>query len=171
MSGHDWRASAACRSADPEIFFPTADGGPVYDAQVAVAKAICAGCPVRVQCLDEALARIPYGVAGGLTPEERRGRHRRVAAVPTSALEVGLRRGATRAEVEAAGRVLLLAGRPVGEVAQRCGVSERTAVRWAARIRETPLDIAEGSAAATAAPLFSRSNALAGTRVTEGNRS
>ncbi len=45
-----------------------------HAAQVAVAKAVCARCPVRAACLDEALIRIPYGIAGGLTPEERRGR-------------------------------------------------------------------------------------------------
>lgn len=161
MSVSDWRLFATCQSVDPEIFFPSADAGPVYAAQVAVAKAICAGCPVRAECLDEALARIPYGIAGGLTPEERRGRRRRVAAASTSALAAGLRRGATRAEIEAAGRVLLIAGRPVREVAQRCGVSERTAVRWAARIRSADLDGAEGRAS-TGEPERHRSSALRG---------
>ena len=71
----DWRTRAACRSMDPEIWFPAATEGPTYEAQVAVAKAVCAGCPVRAACLDEAV-RIPYGIAGGLTPEERRGRRR-----------------------------------------------------------------------------------------------
>ena len=41
-------------------------------------------------------------------------------------------------EREAAGRVLLAAGRPIREVARRCGVSERTAARWAARLRAAP---------------------------------
>ncbi len=47
-----------------KVFFPTAETGPVFEAQVAVAKAVCAHCPVRAQCLDEALARIPDGIAG-----------------------------------------------------------------------------------------------------------
>ena len=68
----EWRTRAACRSVDPEVFFPTAEVGPMYDAQVAVAKAVCTRCPVRVECLNEALVRIPEGIAGGLTPEERR---------------------------------------------------------------------------------------------------
>ncbi len=58
---NEWRTRAACRSVDPDVFFPTAEAGPVYDAQVAVAKAVCAGCPVRAECLAEALVRIPYG--------------------------------------------------------------------------------------------------------------
>lgn len=170
MSVHDWRELAACRSSDPEIFFPAADSGPSYVAQVAVAKTICAGCPVRAECLAEALTRIPFGIAGGLTPEERRGARHRVGADPVAVLEVGLRAGASRTEIEAAGRVLLIAGRPAREVARRCRVSERTAIRWATRLRTPPHDHeVEGSAAATAAPLrFSRSNDLLMARITEG---
>ncbi len=64
---------AACRGEDPELFFPFASAGAVFEAQVGAAKKVCAGCPVREQCLDEALERIPEGVAGGLTAAERRG--------------------------------------------------------------------------------------------------
>ena len=56
MSGGGWRERAACRSVDPELFFPAAEAGPVYAAQVAAAKRVCAGCPVRAACLAEALA-------------------------------------------------------------------------------------------------------------------
>lgn len=73
----DWRTRAACLGVDPELFFPVAETGPVLDAQVATAKAVCAHCPVRAQCLTEALTRIPYGIAGGLTEDERRALHRR----------------------------------------------------------------------------------------------
>ncbi len=76
-TGHDWRAAAACVGTDPELFFPVAEAGPHYDAQAAAAKAVCAGCPVVAECLAEALARIPYGVAGGLTEGERRALRRR----------------------------------------------------------------------------------------------
>src|SRR4051794_14169037 len=51
---------------------PPAESGPARIMQVAAAKAVCARCPVREQCLTEALARIPYGIAGGLTEHERR---------------------------------------------------------------------------------------------------
>lgn len=125
-----WRSRAACRGTDPEAFFPTAEDGPVYDAQVAAAKAICRGCPVRAECLEEALARMPFGVAGGLTPEERRGARPPRVSGPAVLLEAGLARRASRRELQAAGRVLLAAGRPVAEVAARCRVSERTVQRW-----------------------------------------
>jgi hypothetical protein len=62
---------------DPELFFPVAEAGPVLDAHVATAKTVCARCPVRAECLAEALARIPYGIAGGLTEDERRALGRR----------------------------------------------------------------------------------------------
>ena len=75
--GQDWRSVAGCLGVDPELFFPVAETGPAHDAQVAAAKAVCARCPVVAECLAEALARIPYGVAGGLTEDERRALRRR----------------------------------------------------------------------------------------------
>ncbi len=68
----DWRESGACRKADTALFFPVSDdaAGP--------AKAICAICPVREQCLRFALAnREEQGVWGGLTETERRRIRRR----------------------------------------------------------------------------------------------
>ena len=82
----DWRSDAACLGiADPDLFFPTAETGPLHDAQVAAAKAVCAGCPVVTECLAEALARIPDGIAGGLTADERRALRRRGRTAVTSA--------------------------------------------------------------------------------------
>lgn len=72
-----WRDRAACLGVDPELFFPVADTGPAHVAQVEAAKAVCAGCPVVAECLAEALARIPDGIAGGLTAAERRALRRR----------------------------------------------------------------------------------------------
>jgi WhiB family transcriptional regulator, redox-sensing transcriptional regulator len=66
-----WRSAAACRSADPELFFPISAVGKALE-QVAEAKAICARCPVRRQCLAFALrTRQAHGIWGGLTEEER----------------------------------------------------------------------------------------------------
>jgi hypothetical protein len=70
--GVDWLTGAACTGVDPEIFFPTAEDGPVLGAQERLAKTVCVGCPVRSACLAWALRALPYGIAGGLTPEERR---------------------------------------------------------------------------------------------------
>ena len=67
----NWRAAAACRFADPDLFFPVSDLGKGLD-QEAEAKAICAGCRVRRQCLAFALrTRQVHGIWGGLTERER----------------------------------------------------------------------------------------------------
>jgi len=69
----DWTALAACRTADPEIFFPAARPDTrAFKAQARKAITWCAGCTVRPECLRFALAnRIGHGVFGGLTARER----------------------------------------------------------------------------------------------------
>jgi len=68
--GH-WRSAAACRFADPELFFPISDSGKSLE-QVAEAKAVCAGCPVRRECLAFAVGTQQlYGIWGGTTADER----------------------------------------------------------------------------------------------------
>lgn len=68
----DWTERAACRGLDPDLFYPVGTTGPALE-QVAAAKAICARCPVRDDCLDWALRTgEAHGVWGGTTPEERR---------------------------------------------------------------------------------------------------
>lgn len=68
----DWRHRAACTSVDPELFFPTAVGGSALVEQEAAAKAVCARCPVLGECRQWAVTQLPYGIAGGLTENERR---------------------------------------------------------------------------------------------------
>lgn len=66
-----WWQLAACRSADPDLFFPISGAGPALE-QAAAAKTICAGCPVRRDCLTYAtFTRQQYGIWGGLTEDER----------------------------------------------------------------------------------------------------
>ena len=73
----DWRRDAACRDADPELFFPDGDISSAR-AQVKTAKFICQGCPVSATCLNWALASgQEAGIWGGLTEDERRGLHGR----------------------------------------------------------------------------------------------
>lgn len=67
-----WRYLAICRSEDPELFHPVSQSGPAYDAQVEKAKAVCHRCPVRAECLSEALASPQDGIWGGLAEDERR---------------------------------------------------------------------------------------------------
>lgn len=72
MMNEDWRHHAACRDEDPELFFPVSDMGPGAQ-QTAQAKAVCARCPVREECLRYALDNgLDYGIFGGLTERERR---------------------------------------------------------------------------------------------------
>jgi WhiB family redox-sensing transcriptional regulator len=66
-----WLGAAACRKVDTGIFFPR--GTPNF-VQVAneLAKAVCATCPVRSQCLSFALSTDQeYGVWGGYDEKER----------------------------------------------------------------------------------------------------
>ena len=55
----DWSRLAACRDGDPDALF-------VQGAEQNIAKRICRGCPVRYECLADALDnRIEFGVWGG----------------------------------------------------------------------------------------------------------
>jgi WhiB family redox-sensing transcriptional regulator len=74
----EWTDRAVCRDEDPELFFPGGMEGPAL-LQIAEAKAVCARCPVRAECLEYALRELPYGVAGGLTEDERRTARQRSA--------------------------------------------------------------------------------------------
>jgi len=85
--GVDWRDQAACARTDAEVFFhPDKERGAPRRERDALAKVVCAGCPVIQQCREDALTRRePYGVWGGLTEEEREAiwsaeRRREVAA-------------------------------------------------------------------------------------------
>lgn len=67
-----WTSRAACLGSDPDLFFPIGSSGPAL-RQEAQAKAVCARCPVRTDCLGYALATgQAAGVWGGATEEERR---------------------------------------------------------------------------------------------------
>ena len=75
----NWRARAACRGTDPELFFPIGRDD-VDRPEIDAAKEICAGCPVLDDCLDYALAtHQPDGIWGGLTTSERQRLARRRA--------------------------------------------------------------------------------------------
>ena len=65
-----WQQLAACLHADPEVWFPSRSDWHIAQH----AKQICQGCPVRGECLDQALAEgYQHGIWGGLTADERRG--------------------------------------------------------------------------------------------------
>lgn len=63
----DWQDDASCRDVDPGIFFPE------RGQSTREAKRVCAGCPVRIECLTFALTNNErFGVWGGLSDTERR---------------------------------------------------------------------------------------------------
>ena len=64
----DWMDDAACNGMDGTLFFP--DRG--ENNKLASAKAICARCLVKDECLDFALDNdIYHGVWGGMSGVER----------------------------------------------------------------------------------------------------
>lgn len=74
-----WWDAAACRNADPELFFPISATA-VSANDVRRAKQVCASCPVSSPCLSYALThRQEQGIWGGLTDEERQSLRRKLA--------------------------------------------------------------------------------------------
>jgi len=61
-----WATRGACVTMDPDGFF-------VQGAEQNLAKTTCVACPVKTECLADALDnRIDFGVWGGMTERERR---------------------------------------------------------------------------------------------------
>ena len=80
-----WFEQAACRGMGPKLFFPLEDeprGRRSQEAQLAALQ-VCAGCEVRVECLDyvchprrstppwQTTAWASYGVWGGVSARGR----------------------------------------------------------------------------------------------------
>lgn len=68
-----WKDRAACRDAEPELFFPDTR----TETEAARTRAWCSACPVRTACLEYAMDHGEYGIWGGLSEQERRLEHRR----------------------------------------------------------------------------------------------
>jgi WhiB family redox-sensing transcriptional regulator len=65
--GQGWRAEANCRGVDPDLFFPE------RGATTGEAKAVCAACVVREDCLEYAIANgEKFGIWGGMAERQRR---------------------------------------------------------------------------------------------------
>jgi WhiB family redox-sensing transcriptional regulator len=66
-----WRALAACRGTDTDVFYPEGRGQALRDKEE-TAKQICAECPVSRECRLAARERPErHGIWGGLTEDER----------------------------------------------------------------------------------------------------
>ncbi|MFG6197740.1 WhiB family transcriptional regulator [Nonomuraea sp. JJY05] len=82
MISPEWHTRAACRGVPGWVFVndkePLRGGRPRPEYNEAKAKAYCRRCPVREQCLDEAIAMGErYVIRGGLNPDELADERRR----------------------------------------------------------------------------------------------
>ena len=81
-----WENSAACASRPFLFFGPERETGIERDSRESVAKTICRKCPVRDECLADAIAHTDiWGVRGGMGEKERQkylGRLRAQAVSP-----------------------------------------------------------------------------------------
>lgn len=68
----EWMRSAACKGSTA-LFFPSAQTVGQVDL-IREAKALCAACSVRAECLAFALEHPQKGIWGGTTERERRTR-------------------------------------------------------------------------------------------------
>ena len=64
-----WRTQAACRTADPALFFP--DTEEQAATCLPVAAALCAGCPVSEDCAAYAEVSNVSGIWAGRLYEDR----------------------------------------------------------------------------------------------------
>lgn len=121
-----WREHAACKGVDSELFFPVSG----KREHATEALQVCAACPVRQACLDDAVERgDDWAVLGGHTAKERQAMRGDVALKHVrQAIRYHLDRG--RTDTEIATRV----GCGVAAVAQ-IRASRYTADRDAAILR------------------------------------
>ncbi|HEX2299677.1 MAG TPA: WhiB family transcriptional regulator [Pseudonocardiaceae bacterium] len=121
-----WMARGTCAQVgDPELFYP--EGEPVATAR---AKQVCAGCPVRAECLAYALGRDErHGIWGGMSAWQRR---KLVGPRDRRTPSAGVRERATEI------RRLTAGGLSDRQVADRIGVTDRTVLRIRSRFGIPP---------------------------------
>lgn len=123
----DWRDHAAC-SGLGDIFLPRDE----RNASSAEPKRICAGCPVRTECLDAAMDEEGSvdqfrraGVRGGLTPAERAALARRRGTV-AELTAVEQRREEAQAKTGKAIDMIRQGGATDSQIAAAVGLSSHT---------------------------------------------
>jgi WhiB family redox-sensing transcriptional regulator len=95
-----WWENAACRGMDIDLFI-FEFGERHINRKIKEAKAVCAVCPVRQECLDEALKfsttrQDCCGIWGGLTWKERQRLERKEVVEPIPATPLVYRDGKYR---------------------------------------------------------------------------
>lgn len=66
-----WQDQAACKGLGPALFYPGRGRQSDWEGAIAV----CAGCPVKAECLEDALDRPrgdDFGIRGGMSERQRR---------------------------------------------------------------------------------------------------
>lgn len=115
-----WKASAECADLPTELFYP--DTGAQSVPVVAIAKSVCARCPVREQCLEHAVdTNERWGIWGGLTYTERRTERRRRYGNKDTPEIVRRRAEAVR---------LAAAGADRQQISEQLGISATTVDRY-----------------------------------------
>jgi WhiB family redox-sensing transcriptional regulator len=129
----DWMKRGACRGTSPALFY--AERGEATDT----AKAVCATCPIKAECLDFALRNCEmFGVWGGTSERERRQLRREsrytftTGPKPCAELEE-----IARLAIEAIDNGL----HPGTVIAMRFGILKRTAMRKVEAARHAGHDI------------------------------
>lgn len=127
MTAMEWRHRAACRALTPEeadpVFFPTAPRGR-GGTDWSPAKAWCASCPVRADCLQYAFdTQQEFGMWGGMTPRQRADVARETGGQPS----------------QAANRMALwLDGAPDHEIAEKTASTCMAIRKWRRRLELPP---------------------------------
>ena len=89
LTDEPWMARRNCAGSDPALWFATRGESPSYAREAALAKEICAECPVATACLEYAMRvegtehfDLRFGIYGGTTPRQRWERRREMDGKP-----------------------------------------------------------------------------------------
>lgn len=104
--------NAACIRTDPDLFFSE------NPRKVALAKSICATCPIRLKCLAWAMDNEEYGVFGGTTARERSAQRKGTVVIDDSHLR------------KMQEQLAMILSPDINRAITAFGVNKRTIYRW-----------------------------------------
>ena len=88
--GCDWRTEAACQAHHADMWFPDPKSRRLHERTLDLARLVCAGCPVRAQCLAACIGE-EFGIWAGTSEQERRAMRRRAGIRRTGSEVIKLR--------------------------------------------------------------------------------